>query len=595
MSTSVCYLERAASGAALLRVRLVGVRSDHTWTAPMGERFGGNIRESIAAAARWITQESTQGPTRGDLVLCLDLDGAACGWVTTPSAEEPVIAAAVRAAQTGGADEAQTPPAAWLRNGEIGRDFSVQGLAEHAGEENRRQRIAVLATPDLPVRVLLDELDAMGRSPARVVNLWHAIAGIDRPEEHGGSGNGHAVVASDEPVSAVALIEPSGRLIWTWSSGGRLLCGGTMRLRRSVAAATESGESEAPQGPGSAKRLTDGHPAEVSVIEVTRHDIGRLVAEWLAWGAQLGVAPARLYCAGPASITVGGLDSDLPEVPGIAAVGQSLARSWAGAGVQAVIDEDPLGAVLRRMVEQARDHGAGPEVDDRGIPKLDPHTTLLDLSRRPGRASRKYYVWAAMALLACAVGIAALGYRLNRSAASVRDEAAQSRAARLDLLTKVKDTVKISPDEPDPVRKLRSEQTRLQQFAEKITPEKPVLAEFARVLKAAAAVPGALIKNLTISTVSASGVFVVPDAEVGPRLLTELLNQPAQGPRIAWKGSSASMGAERTYSLSGSNGWRDPDPVRPAPSPPAKSPATAPAEPAAPAPPKGPAKEGAPK
>lgn len=590
MSTSVCFVERAASGVALVRLRLLAGRAEKTWTAPIGERAAANLRQSVAAAARWIAEESVSGTTRGDLVLCLDPDGAHCGWITSPTGEEAVVAAAVRAAQAGGADETGTPPLPWLRDADLGVDTSAQGLtaAGTAVAEAKRLRMAVVATPDLCVRVLQDELDALGRAPARVVSLWHAMAGVLEPEQPAAR---EGEVAVDRPVAATVLVEPAGRLVWTWSRGGALLCAGSMRLRRSVGV---------PDPATDAARREGETPAEVAVLEVSRHEIGRLITEWLAWSAQLGVAPSSLACAGPSCITVGGLGEDLPQVPGIAAVGHALGAAWSGATVQAAVDEDPIGSVLRRLLEDVRDHGALPTADARGVPVLDPRTTLLDLSQRPGRASRTYYRWAAATLAAGAVGVAALGYRMERSAAAIREQIDLTRSERVQLLDQIKDMVKVPADDPDPVRRLMAERTRLEQFAEKITPERPVLAEFGRVMRALAAVqatmpepttspaPGSapsnqpapgqalVLKNLTISTTgSGLGSFLVPDAEVGPRLLTELRNQPAVGPRIAWTGQNSTTPTERTFGLRGQ--WVEPAPVRAGPA--APTPAPAPAQP----------------
>ncbi|MBL8991645.1 MAG: hypothetical protein JNJ48_08715 [Phycisphaerae bacterium] len=596
MSTAVCFVERAASGVALVRLRMFVGRTEKTWTAPLGERAAANLKDSVAAAARWIAEESTAGGSRGDLVLCLDPDGAHCGWVTSPTGEETVVAAAVRAAQAGGADETGTPPLPWLREADLGVDTSAQGLtaAGTALAEAKRLRLAVVATPDLCVRVLLDELDALGRAPARVVGLWHAMAGALAPERASALAG---EVAVNEPVAATVLIEPSGRLVWTWSRAGALLCAGSMRLRRSVGV---------PEAAADGRREGEA-PAEVAVLEVSRHEIGRLITEWLAWSAQLGEAPSSLACAGPSSITVGGLGEDLPQVPGIAAVGHALGAGWSGATVQAAVDEDPVGSVLLRLLEDVRDHGALPTSDARGLPVLDPRTTLLELSQRPGRASRTYYRWAAATLAAGAVGVAALGYRMDRSAAAIREQIDLTRAERASLLDTVKDMVRVAADDPDPVRRLMAEKTRLEQFAEKITPERPVLAEFGRVMRALAAVqasmpeptsspaPGVppanqpapgqalVLKSLTISTTgSGLGSFVVPDAEVGPRLLTELRNQPAVGPRISWTGQNSTTPTERTFGLRGQ--WVDPSPSRtaggaPAPAPnPAPTPAPTPAD-----------------
>ena len=81
MSHRVAYLQRSAGGAAVTRVRLVDRKTEWGW--PSAGARPGEPREGAIAAARWTyAQTSGGGGATTSLLVCLDLDGAACGWLT---------------------------------------------------------------------------------------------------------------------------------------------------------------------------------------------------------------------------------------------------------------------------------------------------------------------------------------------------------------------------------------------------------------------------------------------------------------------------------------------------------------------------------
>lgn len=601
MSRVACYLERTGAGAALAGLRLADGRSASRWTAPPAPRAGapGALKAAYAAAARWTVEQLRAAPG-AELVVCADLDAAACGWLTAPSAHEPVVAAAARAAAAGGLDDGGTVAASWLRQGEIGQDLSVQALAppeprRRAAPADARRRLAVLALPDLGIRAFLDELDRLGEQPARVTSFWHAIAEAWDPATRAAGALSRepapAVVSASEPLTAVVLIEPEGRVSWAWSVDGALVAAGAMRLRRDVAAPeTLPGADALP--PDAARRLPPAAAErEVSVVEFTRAEAGRLINDWIAWSLELGVAPARIVVVGPSSVTCAGLEEDLPEVSGVAAVGTALGRGWPGAAVQAVLEEDPLGATLAELASLpprlARPPGDGAPAAARDT--LDPRAHLLDLSRRPGRAVAALYRWAAVLLLAAAAFVGVLGQRAHARAAELRVQRETLAADRESLFKNLPAPLAArARNDLDPARLIAVERNKLEQQTKTIVPERPLLAEVARVIRAASEVRGAKLTNLVLSGTGARAIFETADGDQGPLILERLDRHVLSAERLRWKGSQSTTGGKSTYTLS-HDGWikgEIPPPLEPLqiPAPPAPDPAPASSDPASPDP-----------
>ncbi|MEO0717189.1 MAG: hypothetical protein AAFY58_09410, partial [Planctomycetota bacterium] len=138
---------------------------------------------------------------------------------------------------------------------------------------------------------------------------------------------------------------------------------------------------------------------------VRESNVGRLISEWLGWGAQLGAVPRRVALLMPPA------ESGLSA----AAVGRQLAAAWDDVGVDVLGEEDPLGRTLRAWRELDDEESA-----DAG--------TLHALSERPGRGHRGLYRWAAAAVftLAGIVGVAA--WQTWGSVGEARDTADDLRA-----------------------------------------------------------------------------------------------------------------------------------------------------------------------
>lgn len=409
MSGRVAYLERTERGFRPSGLRLVSERSDDTFRCAL-EDPGADAFE-LARMADWVREHLPRSGAAALDILCLDVNGGLCSWITSPSAEPTIVAALAR---QGGADD-------WTSTEEtsgsrvlgayagIAQDSSVQALAEIDAPTRRpflarrakkdtqpprspRQRMPVVAMPDAVARVLLDELDLRSIKVGSVCSLWHAMgAAWDPSAAHVRAGlpaEADGRIVADSPgIHATVLIDPSGRLLWSWSALGGLLAAGSMRLRSLPAA---------------------DQPARA---QVSASDLSRLAAEWLSWSAQLGAAPARVTCIIPrADPAEGALDAR--------EIGETLGRAWPGALVDLAVDDDPIGATLRRLAV------AGSAAQDSGqiapLSPEDPTASLVALTHRPGRAHFRLYLWAALTLIVLAGGIAALAAQTWIQASRIR-------------------------------------------------------------------------------------------------------------------------------------------------------------------------------
>lgn len=508
-----CYVVRDAAGAGLKSLRLVDRRRGLEWSAPPAAA-GSDPAETqpavIAAAARWLADRLGEwaGASGGyTLRVCLDADGGRCAWLSAPSGEQTVVEAAVNAAAIGSGDDGTGGPGVWdSAYGQSGLDLSVQALSATAvadrprrsGGEDRRERLAVLAMPDLAARLLLDELDRLGLEVDSVTSLWHAAAQAWDPAAGGGSDARAAaaeavVVAESEPVSAQVLVDPSGRLVWGWSRAGRLIAAGAQRVRKVAAEpATAPGprEGEAGEGDAGARRLVgrDGVSGAggAAVLELHRADAGRVINDWLAWSLQLGVAPSRIVCMAPSWTTCSELAGDLPTEAGAAALARTLAQRWPGAATLAQVEDDPVGLTLTRLAD------AGTSVD---AARPDPRQSLLRLSGRPRRLTRRMYRWMAAALAAGGVALGVLAWKVERGAALIGQQADDLRAARAAELAKVKDFIPNVERDLDPARLIRARIIEAEKSRQSITHEPPIWALLDRLIKAAGRVDGARLDD----------------------------------------------------------------------------------------------------
>lgn len=405
MSGRLCYLTRADRGSRLIGVRLVGARVDEQWAVPQTPTVEGEpelFDETVVhQAADWIRGRTTGEKSRGGEIplICLDADGYSAGWITSPTTERGVVSTVTHSGVASDDVGSMVGPGLGFYLPSP-REASVQGLAIAAEPETKAdarpdarrgrdakaeprvapstsdaQRIPVLVGADAPVRLLLDALDARAIHVARVTTIWHAMArawAADAPAR----GADRVFAADDSGVTAVALVDVRGRLLWCWAAGGELIAGGSMRIAP-------------PSGVG---RVPVPTPA----------DAARLTSDWMAWSAQLGIVPRRVVCIA-ADDPVGEGEERASYHAG--QFGAKLTGSWPGAGVDLVLDVDPIGATLKRLAVLVADA----EPDERGIAGIE------SLTRRPGRVHRGAHTWVALGIAAAALLTGGLAWRLRAS------------------------------------------------------------------------------------------------------------------------------------------------------------------------------------
>lgn len=480
------YIERDGTGAALLGLRLIGEHDEEHWSAPADHDretdepgAASSATEAPAAAAAWIRSRLADGRGARIGTLCLDLRGGACSWLDVPSNEDAVVLTAARNAPRGAWGDWPDPPSreAAASFGADGarldwRASSLQPLAVDAaprtagrpllpkrgGDEaaaTAPRRIGVLALSDLPVRLLLDELDARGIAVDRVITLAHAMAAAWDPGASPMDGErDDPLVGRDTSDSAVVLVEPAGRLHWCWSSQGRLLASGSSRV-----------DPEA---------LEPGTERSASIA-------GRLGTDWLAWSAQLGRCPGRVLCLVPESL--GSSDT-------AGALGRSITSAWPGASVDLLRIEDPIRSTLARLHE--RSAGGRPQ---RPVPET---AAVRTLESRPGRAHRGLYRWTAAVLCVVAAALVVLGVRLRGAAADARHEAASLIAGQRDRVAEV---LPADGDLTYPSLAASSERDRLRAAvpdASAVRPSRPILAAAEEIGFAIASNPDAELDRITI-------------------------------------------------------------------------------------------------
>ncbi len=524
MNAPTVYLERDASGQALLGLRLIGDSDTEHWE-PAADTDPAMVP---AAAAAWLR---TQLSGRIGL-LCLDLSGAVCTWLDVPSGDPTVVRAAAR----------QAPPGMWgdwpsMGGGEAGLDWraaSVQTVTRTGspaparvggGLELRRSkpgrpagasRAAALAVSDLPVRLLLDELDRSGVAVERVASLWHAMATAWDPSSGRGEHDGQAdpLSARDDSDAAVIVVNADGRLAWTWSSAGSLLAAGTARLDP----AALSGDPTA-----------------------SAHAAGRIAADWLAWTGQLARAPGRVVCLA---------DDAIGE--GIAVLGRAIGSSWPGASIDLFRVPDPIGSTLHRL----RETTAG------GKPArpLDASAGLNDLMARPGRSHRAMYRWGAASLLAGAGLCITFGIQQRRSA----DEAVTQAAGLTGTQrARVQEVVPDAPDLTYPALVAASERDRLRverQAPPELRPLPPILAGVEQIGFVVSST-GVRLERLELTSGLASVDVTGPTTES-----VELLPSTLRGGTdlFAWENSASIRQEAGRYRANISGVWlQTPDAVEP--------------------------------
>lgn len=413
MSVRVCYMTRGPLGATLRGLRLVGHASDERWPAE-------SQAPDVDAGAAWVRERLAGTRAGGALaMLCLDVEGGICSWLSAPSASVPIVSTIARNGpvlpMTEGEPSdrpgrAASSPVEFYAGDAYSSSIQPLGPGVAAGPAGL-QRLAVLSMSDVPARLLMDALDRSGVAVESVASLWHAMAmawdpGMPRAAMVETAGD------SEAPVTGILVVDvDAARLLWTWTRAGQLLVAGSMRLRRVQPETTALAEA----GTEAAAPL---------VLAYGPDDIARLTVEWLSWAAQVGHAPSRFVC----------VLADSEQAP---AFGQALGRAWPGATVDAVIQHDPVAATLVRTAEALERTPAATDED--------PRRGLIDLTSRPGRSHRQLYMWWSGAVAAAAVVLATIGWRMNAASADERAAAAQWRAQQDEAITQVMPGVKPAP------------------------------------------------------------------------------------------------------------------------------------------------------
>jgi len=505
MGSRICYLERSGHGGIIRFARLITEHADERWELGDDEPELSDPGEAASSVSRWIAERlnAAEGKRSTLDALCVDVDGGVCSWVSAPSADPRIVEAIVRQGSdsAGGTDFAgSTSPGATLGSGvDVPGAVTLQPLVEtkEAHREDQaidaaeaRRRLAVIALPDAAVRVVIDELDRLGIAVESVMSFWHAISLAWDPSAETSRAMTVAdgrVVAEDEPTTAIAVIDPGGRLVWAWSRGGELLTAGAMRLIRD--------EDE---------------------VLVGADDVGRLAAEWLAWSAQLGISPNRVVCVAPESL--GGQHGGL----GASQLGALIGTSWPGAAIDMGVVPDPIGATLEHAAHR---------VNDTALPS--PRTNLVALSARPGRAHRGMYLWLSAAVMAGAVVCGVLAVRAQSLSAKTDGLARQVRAERTEI---VQQAIGAEPaSQPDWLMQLsgafRTERKALQAGLRR-NELMPVMQEL-DTISFVIGYPDFELRDLAIGQLNATLTVTVPSLEQYEQLRESMSN--IGGSNVNWK------------------------------------------------------------
>ncbi len=388
MSGPCVYLERDPSGQVLLGLRLIGDSGEERYSVPEEA----SAAQAVTFAAEWLRSRLDAHTGTGIGILCLDPRGSVCSWLDVPSEDNSVVRAAVRQKPVGAWGEWSTTPALETAGtvealvpstGSSLQPIGVQrngsaGLAVRKKAETESRRAAVIGVSDLPVKLLLDALDEMRIDVDRVVTFWQAMALAWDP-------SGERVDSDDPLVSsavvdtAAVLIEPSGRVQWTWSSEGVLVAAGSSIL-----------EEGALSGDDAARTF----------------GAGRLAVDWLAWTAQLGRSPRRVYCL---------IDESHGSAAGIGAFGEAVTGVWPGAAVDLLRVDDPVYTTMMRLNERTPGGKLRRDLSKAGA--------VTALAGRPGRTHRSMYRWVAGAIALGAVALAVAGFRLRSTSGEAEKQA----------------------------------------------------------------------------------------------------------------------------------------------------------------------------
>ncbi|MFK7759203.1 MAG: hypothetical protein AB8C13_04565 [Phycisphaerales bacterium] len=432
MSERICYLQRTDRGLALAGVRMVGSHADDQWEVTTGGSPDA-ILETIDDAAVWIKQrlKSGGGSSRTLPILCLDTDGAICTWTKPEDTNEEMITAAIDQLDSDQEDELEAGFQTTMgeRFPNLPLEVNYEPLNDQDTSDGSRR--AVVASPDVPARLLIDQLDSMGIRIERVENLWSLIAMAWDPgaPHRSNARDSQRVISTDDPVCACAILDTArGRLIWTWSKCGNLLAAGSIRI---------------------------SHTSEGLFLQ--QSDLSRLCADWIGWATQLGVSPLRVVMVLPEN----GLDNE----HGLdrSGVGSIFAQHWPTATTDVLTQDDPLLATLRSAIEHE-------------YPSSTKSSPASVLTNRPGRAHRSMYRWAAGMLIIAGAAIGWTGWSLYSKGSATLSDARTVRSAMSEQLMTVRPPI-TSLALPGPELQERLRRLIARNGPMEVTPNKPVLKE----------------------------------------------------------------------------------------------------------------------
>ncbi len=480
----------------------MSTHADDHWDATAGGSPDA-VLQTIEDAAVWIRQrlKAGGGTSKSFPVLCLDTDGTICTWTKPEDTSPEMIAAAIDQLDVDQDDDALEGgmhSSMGERFPDLPLEVNYESLSDEQTSDGSRR--AVVATPDISARLLIDQLDSMGIRIGRVENLWTMIAmGWDPGAPHRSSArDSQRVVSTDDPVCGCVLMDPNrARLIWTWSKRGQLIAAGSMRV---------------------------GHDSEGPVLHES--DIARLCADWLGWAAQLGVAPMRVVMVLPESdhqsISQSKTEDDTEIKRGFdhTKIGSMFSSHWPMATTDLVIEADPILATLRAIHT----------IEDTTKNK---NTRDDQLTNRPGRSHRSMYRWAAAALIFAGTAVGWTAMTLYGQGSETLKEAKSARAQMIDQIMKLQPPV---ADLRLPTAELQARLSRLVSSTGpmQVTAPRPVLEE----LETVSFVLG--MSGIDIDTISLTNTLATLKIRTQDLALAEQINEALrsiEGSHIQWRAS----------------------------------------------------------
>lgn len=496
MSDRLCYIRRTDRGIVLRGIRLVGGHTDDSWSVDPGADTD-LIIETIDEAAEWVKHRLDMATNKTLNAIVLDVDGAACTWVKPDDANPEALDDAVSEGPIEhDPDELEPIEHSGLgdRLPRLPREMDFQPLSED--QTSTGARLAVLAIPDVPGRLLKDTLDASGIRPEKFTSIWHALCAAWDPGLDSAA-SAQRVVSSDAPICAIVAIDPiDARLIWSWSREGELICAGSARLRR------VHGEHE-PR------------------VMVWKSDVARLASDWLGWSSQLGVSPSRVLVLGEPICPPVSPDDDTPdlELPYDAAqLGAALTQRWPDATLDLLDEPDPVGATLQRIAQREISASLA---------------SVEGLLSRPTRAHRSMFRWAGLALTAAAVVVFLLAWQFMSRAGAIQADTRQINNERREVLSAYDPNLVLSRSAVLDLESELIEMRRAQAPVELPLP-KPML-EAIETVSYVLGTPSIDVTKITVNTRTVTLAINVTDIAQAEQILSNL--QSIDDQRLNWRPS----------------------------------------------------------